>query len=259
MERNAGVAWLGLVAAVMALGLGLAALILALDDDGPAFPVVAGPSVRVAPERADGTPDGPPQPAPARPRDQDEPDRVLPDLGAAPLGVQVDPSEEGLRVTAVLPGSAAEAAGVEVGDVISAIDGDAIQSVAEARAALAAHAPDALLDLEVIRDGEREVLRVALPTVTVPRLDALPFDPAGPFRAFAGPLEVRVRQGTVAAVDGSTLTLETARGAVTFDLTEETVLLPRGHTPAAGETAFVLASGDAAIVVWVASAVGGMA
>lgn len=266
MDRYATVVWLGLGVAVMALGLGLAALILALDDDGPGVPVVArqgvvqvGPTPDRAPRIAPGpAPDQAPRIEP-RPAPTPAPEPGRPDVAPQPqpaqaqLGVQVDPGQEGLTVMAVLPGSAAEAAGVVEGDVITAIDGDAVQSVAEARAALAAHAPDAVLELEVLREGERQVLRVELPTVATPRLDESPFDFQGPLRAFAGPQEVTVRQGTVREAGPAALTLDTVRGAVTFDVTDDTVFVPQGQPPVVGDTAFVLAAGDAAVVVWVAA------
>ena len=48
------------------------------------------------------------------------------DANAPRLGVRGDPYEGGCRVTEVVPGGAAAAAGLQVGDVVTAVDGEAV-------------------------------------------------------------------------------------------------------------------------------------
>lgn len=77
-------------------------------------------------------------------------------------------SSTGLRVNAVLYGGPAYAAGLRVGDSLTAVDGvDAASSVAVSQQ-IANTAPGATLDLQVLRDGELQELRavtVARPAV----------------------------------------------------------------------------------------------
>ena len=71
------------------------------------------------------------------------------------LGITVESTAEGFPVTAVTAGGPADAAGVEVGDVIVAIDGRAADTVD----ALTATA-DQLVELTVVRDGAEQRIAV---------------------------------------------------------------------------------------------------
>ena len=62
--------------------------------------------------------------------------------------------DEGAFVTEVVPDSAAADAGVEVGDVIVAIDGEAIATSAEVRDAITGHEPGDEVEIELRREGE---------------------------------------------------------------------------------------------------------
>jgi len=90
------------------------------------------------------------------------------------LGVQLVPVTDELRehmgseagvgvlVSRIVSGSAAEDAGVEVGDMIVAIDGDAVEDVSDIREALARNV-GRTFGLEVIRDRRTIRLDVTLP------------------------------------------------------------------------------------------------
>ncbi len=77
------------------------------------------------------------------------------------LGVGLDPDKEGALVAQVLPDGPAAAAGIEVGDVIKAINGEAV-TVETIRDALAQHAVGDTVTLEVQRDAETLSLEVTL-------------------------------------------------------------------------------------------------
>jgi S1-C subfamily serine protease len=101
--------------------------------------------------------------------------RVMEDLrtygevrrGKAGLGlVDLLPAERaalaGVRVRGVLPGGAAEAAGVEAGDLLSAVDGREIRKVAEAIAAIQLKRPGEAVRLTLQRDGGTLALSLVL-------------------------------------------------------------------------------------------------
>jgi len=71
-------------------------------------------------------------------------------------------SSEGVLVSRVIEDSAAEAGGIEVGDVIVAIDGDRIEDVDDIRRALSGLAGESF-DVDVIRDGRATAIDVTLP------------------------------------------------------------------------------------------------
>jgi serine protease Do len=70
--------------------------------------------------------------------------------------------DAGALVASVLPESPADIAGVQPGDVIVAVDGDAIDDVKELTRKVAAIKPDETVELEVWRNGERQTLDVSL-------------------------------------------------------------------------------------------------
>jgi serine protease Do len=92
------------------------------------------------------------------------------------LGVQVQALDEdmaqslklkdtkGALVADVTAGSPAEKAGLKAGDVVVALDGKPIQNGSELSRYVAAKAPGAKMDVEVVRDGTRKSMAVTLGT-----------------------------------------------------------------------------------------------
>ena len=78
---------------------------------------------------------------------------------AQSLGLE---SETGALVASVIPGSPAEKAGIEAGDVIVAVDGDDIAQVKELTRKIAGMSPNARAEFEVLRNGERKKLDVRI-------------------------------------------------------------------------------------------------
>jgi putative serine protease PepD len=76
-------------------------------------------------------------------------------------GFQID-VEEGAFVSEVVPGSAADDAGLEVGDVIIEIDGNAITKATEVREAILAKQPGDKVEVTIVRRGDEMTLPVEL-------------------------------------------------------------------------------------------------
>lgn len=71
-------------------------------------------------------------------------------------------SGEGAQVVAVTNGSAAETAGISVGDVITAVDGDTIAGPTDLGAAIAAHQPGDQISVTYLRNGSSHTVDVTL-------------------------------------------------------------------------------------------------
>jgi len=87
------------------------------------------------------------------------------DVRLALLGVSttVAPAgEAGAQVAEVVPGSAADDAGIEVGDRIVAIDGEAVTDSGRLRAQVIRRSPGEDVTLTVVRDGEERDVAVTL-------------------------------------------------------------------------------------------------
>jgi len=78
------------------------------------------------------------------------------------LGVSLEDADSGARVAAVTGGGPAASAGVRVGDVIVAIDGDAVRSTDDVRGAVEARDVGAHATLTVLRGGEHVQVEVTL-------------------------------------------------------------------------------------------------
>jgi S1-C subfamily serine protease len=73
------------------------------------------------------------------------------------LGVAGGPTEDnsaGVQVEEVTAGSAAEAAGIQVGDHILSIDGAPVTAFQDLIGLIVAHSPGDTIDIELVRDGE---------------------------------------------------------------------------------------------------------
>ena len=80
------------------------------------------------------------------------------------FGAAVAPAAGGVRVAAVIPGSAAAAAGVQQGDVIRAIDGQPIASVAQFLTAIHELQANQRVNVTIVRAGSPVRLSVVLST-----------------------------------------------------------------------------------------------
>ena len=72
------------------------------------------------------------------------------------------PSDRGVLVDRVEPGSAAEHAGIQVGDLVLEVAGQPTSSARDVRAALRAHAKGDRVGVVVLRDGKRLELTATL-------------------------------------------------------------------------------------------------
>jgi len=87
------------------------------------------------------------------------------DVGLFTLAIPPDlrrhlgaPSDEGVLLSSVVPGSMAEAAGLRIGDVLVRASGLAVRSPGDLYRALLTIPPDGTVALEVVRDGRTEIL-----------------------------------------------------------------------------------------------------
>ncbi|MGK2946934.1 MAG: trypsin-like peptidase domain-containing protein [Acidimicrobiales bacterium] len=71
-------------------------------------------------------------------------------------------ADEGAFVTEVVPGSAAEDGGLEIGDVIVAIDDDEVAQSRDVREAILEREPGDSIEVQVLRQGEEETFEVEL-------------------------------------------------------------------------------------------------
>lgn len=95
----------------------------------------------------------------------EHPDIPLPyDAGTAWLGVAFRMVDEGAMVVLVVPESPAEAAGLREGDVITAVDGNAVTEARPLDAHITRHEPGDRIELTVLRDGHERDISVRLST-----------------------------------------------------------------------------------------------
>jgi putative serine protease PepD len=77
------------------------------------------------------------------------------------LGVRLEDADDGVRLE-VVDGSPADDAGLEDGDVVTAVDGDSVDTVADLRAAVSAKQPGDRVTLEIRRDGDTQTIDIRL-------------------------------------------------------------------------------------------------
>jgi S1-C subfamily serine protease len=86
-----------------------------------------------------------------------------PQLAFLGVGVSDAAGENpGARVEEVVPGSGADLAGLQLGDVITAVDDRALTESADLRVRIIEKAPGDTVDLTVLRDGEELILEATL-------------------------------------------------------------------------------------------------
>ncbi len=83
---------------------------------------------------------------------------VMPEPNGPRLGVFGEPADGGCRITRVVPGLAGDAAGIRVGDVVTAIDGHSVANIAEMAAIIHGKEFGDRVSIDLRRDGQ--VLRV---------------------------------------------------------------------------------------------------
>jgi len=150
---------------------------------------------------------------------------------AESLGLE---AETGALVASVVPGSPAEKAGIEAGDVIVAVDGDDIAQVKELTRKIAGMSPNAKAEFEVLRNGERKMLDVRIgKTASEPeavRADA--GSPAGGLGLTLGDLtpSTRERFGIPEEVQGAVVVgVDPASGAADKGLQPGDVIVSVGQ------------------------------
>jgi S1-C subfamily serine protease len=88
------------------------------------------------------------------------------------LGVYFQMTDEGAEIMDVVQGSPAEDAGLEAGDVITEVDGEAVTVANPLDVLIGRYEPGDRVRLTVLRDGDEEIVRVRLGTRPI----QMPFD-----------------------------------------------------------------------------------
>ncbi len=78
------------------------------------------------------------------------------------LGVYPASGENGVKITGVVDGSGAKAAGLQTDDVMTSINGNAIRTNSDLRRELAKYQPDDVVNIDFLRNGEAKVAQVTL-------------------------------------------------------------------------------------------------
>jgi dienelactone hydrolase len=78
------------------------------------------------------------------------------------FGVSLEKSDAGVRIFAVSPGSTAAAFGIEVGDILETVDGQAPISPEAAAAAIGRHKSGDAVRIEIRRNGEKKTIPATL-------------------------------------------------------------------------------------------------
>jgi S1-C subfamily serine protease len=91
------------------------------------------------------------------------PVKLLEAGSSAHLGLKTETQEAGgLKVIEVVPGSAADRAGLEVGDAILFVDGKKVEATEDLRARIRARSPGDEVSLAILRNGETKEFKVRL-------------------------------------------------------------------------------------------------
>ncbi|MGC9398033.1 MAG: S1C family serine protease [Anaerolineae bacterium] len=111
-----------------------------------------------------------------RPETPYRPEPPTPGIKRPWLGVYFQMTDEGAEIMDVIQGSPADDAGVEVGDVITAVDGETVTESQPLDVLIGRYAPGDRVRLTILREGEEKTVRVRLGT----RPLQLPFDEDDP-------------------------------------------------------------------------------
>jgi len=82
--------------------------------------------------------------------------------GPGQLGVNLEPVRDGVKITAVAPGSAAETAGLVAGDILTAIDGFAVQTPELCRNRVRSYPAGSKVQLAIVRSGTQRTAEATL-------------------------------------------------------------------------------------------------
>lgn len=85
-----------------------------------------------------------------------------PQIGKGFLGVGTERVDGGLEISKVGKGSPAETEGLLVGDILTSLNGETIETKERMKELLAEMAPGDKLELEIIRDGKHETIKMRL-------------------------------------------------------------------------------------------------
>jgi serine protease Do len=130
------------------------------------------------------------------------------------LGVQIQPvtqdiadslgikKAEGALVAETQGDSPAAKAGIEAGDVITAVNGTTVKDSRDLARQIAALAPDTSIKLDVIHKGQTKTVTVALGTMPNQREASAEHDRSGPNRGVAGHLGLSVAPASEVAGSG---------------------------------------------------------
>jgi putative serine protease PepD len=80
------------------------------------------------------------------------------------LGVRLQETGDGVRLSAAIDGDPGERAGLEAGDLVLEADGKAVESASDIQRAVDAHKPGEKLELKIDRGGDARTVTVTLGT-----------------------------------------------------------------------------------------------
>jgi serine protease Do len=109
------------------------------------------------------------------------------------LGVGTDEVEKGLKITEVSNESAAAAAGLKEGDIITKVDGKEMKESEQLVEAVRAHKPGDEITIEYLRDGKKNSTKATLKSIQMPEHFHFKMDPIEiPEFQFDGLREMRI-------------------------------------------------------------------
>ncbi len=154
---------------------------------------------------------------------QDNPDTLVETQAARPfLGVRLADGDNGVEVVAVGESSPAEAAGIEVGDILTHIGDTEVTTAAEAADAIAALAAGDVVSITVERDGEEQTLEATL--AEIPEMVTVTVRPGSGHGTHGGRIE-----GVIERLGGSNFAYDSETDQWTVsDIAEDSPLYESG-------------------------------
>ncbi len=138
------------------------------------------------------------------------------------LGVGLIEADNGIQIAQVAPGSAAATAGLQVNDILTSIDGQAIKSVAQVRAILSVKAPGQSISIVLQRGGQPLTVTVTLTALSTPPVFATSAAPNNltpqPYSPSASRTELGVAYEVVTEALAATQKLTVKAGALIIEV-----------------------------------------